>query len=113
MNEQTHEYFSRLYYCYISSGIGLLFISLDPPNIASPAAIVRTLPGYRVKFQVNGTTPIYIAIIRNSTVLANTTNTGIVSFSEEGNYTCEAISQYGTDVKNFSVILNGKNLAKI
>ncbi|KAL9953037.1 hypothetical protein ACROYT_G040388 [Oculina patagonica] len=77
-----------------------------PPNIASPAAIVRTLPGYRVKFQVNGTTPIYIAIIRNSTVLANTTNTGIVSFSEEGNYTCEAISQYGTDVKNFSVILN-------
>ncbi|XP_078352274.1 uncharacterized protein LOC144636954 [Oculina patagonica] len=106
MNEQTHEYFSRLYYCYISSGIGLLFISLDPPNIASPAAIVRTLPGYRVKFQVNGTTPIYIAIIRNSTVLANTTNTGIVSFSEEGNYTCEAISQYGTDVKNFSVILN-------
>ncbi|KAL9952995.1 hypothetical protein ACROYT_G040337 [Oculina patagonica] len=87
-------------------GFLLVFTAVPhvPPNIILPAAIVRTLPGYKVKFPVTGTRPIFTAIIRNSTVLVNTTNTAIVLFSEEGNYTCEVTSKYGTEVKEFSVI---------
>ncbi|XP_078352403.1 uncharacterized protein LOC144637130 [Oculina patagonica] len=74
-----------------------------PPNISLPdAAVVRTLPGYRVTFPVTGSPPIHTAIIRNSTVLVNTTNTAGIRIFEEGNYTCVATSNYGTDVKEFT-----------
>ena len=86
----------------------LIFISLVPPKITLPSAIVRTLPGYKWAFPVTGTPPIYTALIRNSTVLVNRTYTASIRFSEEGNYTCKATSKYGTDVKEFVVIFNGK-----
>ena len=89
-----------------------IVIYLVPPNIALPAATLRTLPGYNVTFPVTGTPPIYTAIRRNSTVLVNKTNTAIVSFSEEGIYTCLATSKYGTEVKEFSVIFNGETITK-
>ena len=75
-----------------------------------PATVVRILPGYKVTFPVTGTLPIYTAIIRNSTVLVNTTETATFSFYEEGNYTCVATGKYGSDVRNFSVIINGKSI---
>ena len=50
-----------------------------------------------------GTSPIYIALIRNFTVLMNTTNTASSNLYQEGNYTCVATNIYGTDVKNFVV----------
>jgi len=55
-----------------------------------------------------GTLPIYIALIRNFTVLMNTTNTADSKLYQEGNYTCVATNKYGTDVKHF-VITAGKN----
>ena len=64
-------------------------------------------------FPVTGTPPIYTALIRNSTVLVNTTSIANVMVLEEGNYTCEATSQYGTKVKEFSVIFKGENTSKI
>ena len=50
-----------------------------------------------------GALPIYIALIRNFTVLMNTTNTASSNLYQEGNYTCVATNMYGTDVKNFVV----------
>ena len=61
-------------------------------------------------FHVTGTPPIYTAIMKNSTVLVNTTDTAIARSFEEGNYTCEATSQYGSDLRNFSVMFRGKTL---
>ena len=78
-----------------------------------PATVVRTLPGYKVTFPVTGTLPIYTAIIRNSTVLVNTTDTATSRFYKEGNYTCVATSKYGSDVRNFSVIINGESIKQI
>ena len=74
--------------------------------------MVRTFSDYKVTFVVTGTPSIYTAIIKNSTVLVNTTSTAIISFSEEGDYTCEATSKYGTEIKEFSVIF-GENIAII
>ena len=56
-----------------------------------------------------GTPPIYIAMIRNFTVLMNTTNTASSKLNQEGNYTCVATSKYGTDVKHF-VIKGGERI---
>ena len=50
-----------------------------------------------------GTPPIYIALIRNFTVVMNTTNIASRKLYQAGNYTCVATSKYGTDVKHFVI----------
>ena len=51
----------------------------------------------------------YTALTRNSTVIINTTNTDVtIRLYEEGNYTCVATGKYAADMKEFSVIFNGK-----
>ena len=79
-----------------------------PPKIVSDAA-VRVEPGSQVPCSATGTPPIYIALIRNFTVLMNTTNTTSSKLYQEGNYTCVATSKYGTDVKHF-IIKGGEKI---
>ncbi len=75
-----------------------------------PDPVVRTLPGYKVSpCLVDGTFPINTAVIKNSKTLVNSaTNIVTITLNEEGNYTCLARSNYGTDVKNFTVLFNGE-----
>lgn len=68
---------------------------------------MRALPGYRLSCPVTGTPPIHTALIRNSTVLVNSTYI-IATIIEEGNYSCLATNEYGTDLKEFSVIFDGE-----
>jgi len=79
-----------------------------PPKIVSDAA-VRVEPGSQVPCSATGTPPIYIALIRNFTVVMNTTNIASSKLYQEGNYTCVATSKYGTDVKHF-VIKGGEKI---
>ena len=72
-----------------------------PPKIVD--ATVRMPPGSRVPCLATGTPPIYIALIRNFTVLMNNTNTASSKLNQEGNYTCVASSKYGTDEKHFAI----------
>ena len=65
--------------------------------------MVRVEPGSQVSCSATGTPPIYIALIRNFTVLMNTTNTASSKLYQEGNYTCVATSKYGTDAKHFLI----------
>ena len=78
-----------------------------PPKIVLASSVIRALPGYKLSCPVTGSPPMYTALIRNSSVLVNTTNIA-VTFIEEGNYTCVATNKYGSDVRDFSVILGGK-----
>ena len=78
-----------------------------PPKIVDAA--VRAEPGSRVPCSATGTPPIYIALIRNFTVLINKTNTARSKLYQEGNYTCVATSKYGADVKHF-VIKGGEKM---
>lgn len=75
-----------------------------------PDPVVQTLSGYRVSpCSVNGTLPINTKVIKDSKTLANSdTNTITLTLNEAGNYTCVARSEYGSDVKNFTVVLNGE-----
>jgi len=79
-----------------------------PPKIVSDAA-VSVEPGSQVPCSATGTVPIYIALIRNFTVVMNTTNIASRKLYQEGNYTCVATSKYGTDVKHF-VIKGGEKI---
>ncbi|XP_066025658.1 uncharacterized protein [Pocillopora verrucosa] len=74
-----------------------------PPKITLPA-VVEALPGYRVDIPVTGTLPIYTAVIRNSTVLVNTTYAAAFQFYNESNCTSVAFNKYGYDTREFSVI---------
>ena len=78
-----------------------------PPKIVDAA--VRVEPGSQVPCSATGTPPIYIALIRNFTVLMNETNTANSKIYQEGNYTCVVTSKYGTDVKHF-VIKGGEKI---
>ena len=79
-----------------------------PPKIVSNAT-VRVEPGSQVSCSATGTLPIYIALIRNFTVVMNTTNIASSKLYQEGNYTCVATSKYGTDIKHF-VIKGGEKI---
>ena len=80
-----------------------------PPKIVD--VVVRVEPGSQVSCSATGTPPIYIALMRNFTVLMNKTNTASSKLYQEGNYTCVASSKYGTDVKHF-VIKGGEKIRK-
>ena len=72
-----------------------------------PAPVARGVLGAEGAFALctaNGTLPIYMAVIRNSTTLVNVTNTAPIRVKEEGNYTCRATSKYGTDERKFIVV---------
>ena len=90
--------------------IFLCNFSLVPPKITFPA-VVEALPSYRVKIPVTGTPPIYTAIIRNSTVLVNTTYIAAFQFYNESNCTSVAFNNYGYDMREFSVILKGREIS--
>ena len=81
-----------------------------PPKIFLYPA-VRVEPDSLAPCLVTGTRPMYMALIRNFTVLMNTTNTASSKLYQEGNYTCVATSKYGTDVKHF-VIKGGEKIRK-
>lgn len=87
------------------------FTKIVLPKVILPAPVLRVLPGYTLPCSATGFPPIYRALIRNSTVLVNTTffwNAKVV-VKEEANYTCVATNKYGTDVGEVSVIFTGVN----
>ena len=79
-------------------------------TLMDPGPVVRALPSFRFSCLANGQPPIYTALIRNTTVLVNTTGTASIQLYEEGNYSCVATSINGKDKKEFSVVFTGKTL---
>ena len=75
----------------------------------SPAPVVGLHPHVALVCTANGTLPIYMEVLRNSTTLVNTTNTARIQIEEEGNYTCRARSNYGNDERKFMVVLDGES----
>ena len=87
------------------------FFSSVPPSISLPA-VVEAFPGYFVTIPVTGTPPIYTAIIRDPTVLVNTTYTAAFQFYNGSNYTSVAFNKYGYDTRDFTVISRGKEISE-
>ena len=80
---------------------------LVPPVVTFPAALLAIQEGM-LSCLARGTPPIYTALIRNSTVLVNTTNTTTIRLFKDGNYKCKAINRYGTDIKEVQVNFKSK-----
>ena len=71
--------------------------------------MVTALPGFKLRCKATGSPLISIALLRNNTVLVNTTNSeAIITLDRQGNYSCVASSKYGFDKKEFPVIFTGK-----
>ncbi len=97
---------------FFSNRLALLLfvVKIVPPNVILPSVpVLRVLPGYKLYLTATGSPPIYTALIRNSTVLVNSTRSTVVALLVEGNYTCVATNKYGTFVRKYSVIFIGKN----
>jgi len=77
--------------------------------VTFPAAVLA-IQGGMLSCSARGIPPIYTALIRNSTVLVNTTNTALtIRLYKDGKYTCQATNQYGTDVKELQVNFTSKD----
>ena len=92
---------------YLQCLVISIFSSLVSPKVVILAPVVQVLTGTKLSCSATGTPPIYIAIIRNSTTLRNTTTSASIPVTERGNYTCRATSKYGTDEKQV-VFINGE-----
>ena len=66
--------------------------------------VLRAFQGDEVKCSVTGSLPVYTAVLNESTVLVNTSNTATFKFLKEGNFSCVATSNYGSDFRTFSVL---------
>ena len=76
-------------------------------ELSDPVAHVRTLPGFKFSCWAQGSPPVYTPMIRNTTVLVNSTEKASFQLDQEGNYSCVATSNHGTDTKEFAVSFTG------
>lgn len=91
----------------------MMFSSLALPMLLSyPPSVLRLYPGEKLKCSATGTPPLYVAIIWNSTVLANTTEKAEIGLHNDGNYSCVAINKFGNDTRVTAVTILGKTFPK-
>lgn len=89
------------------SKMEILLLS-DKPRITIPIPVLRTVPEHCVWFTAEGTPPINISIFKDSKLVDSGIGVIVTSFSEEGNYTCAATNEVGTDSREVPVTFGGK-----
>lgn len=81
-----------------------------PPALTFPAAVLAIKEGM-LSCSARGTPYMYTALIRNSAVLVNTTSsTATIRLDKDGNYTCQATNDYGTDARELQVNFTCKTI---
>lgn len=73
-----------------------------------PDPAPTVIKGEQLQCSATGTFPVYVALLRNSSVLANTTNTVVKKLDKEGNYSCVATNKFGTDTRIIPVTTGNK-----
>ena len=69
---------------------------------------MRAAPRHLVWCSAEGSPPINISILKNSTSLAKGTGLVMARLSETGNYSCVVSNEAGTDTKYLPVTIVGK-----
>lgn len=68
--------------------------------------------GDKLSCSATGKSPTYVALIMNTTVMANTTNAADIKLKKGGNYSCVATNKYGMDTRIIRVsLIAGNNIA--
>ncbi len=80
------------------------------PKIIVPWPVVRTVPSHVVWCSAEGSPPINMSLLWNSTSLANGIGIVMNKTDKKGNYTCFARNEAGTDLKEFPVTFVGGTL---
>ncbi|XP_044169772.1 uncharacterized protein LOC114949733 [Acropora millepora] len=76
------------------------------PRIVIPSQVIRTVPDHYVWCSSDGTRPINMSLMNSSATLAESVGTTVKSrILIDGNYTCHATNEFGTDSKTFHVSL--------
>ena len=73
-----------------------------------PSQVIRTVPDHYVWCSSDGTRPINMSLMNSSTTLAESVGTVKSRIHKDGNYTCHATNEFGTDSKTFHDSLIGK-----
>ncbi|XP_015768050.1 PREDICTED: uncharacterized protein LOC107346743 isoform X2 [Acropora digitifera] len=77
-----------------------------PARIVIPLQVTRTVRKHYVWCSSDGTPPINMSLVNSSAILAESVGTTVKSrILIDGNYTCHATNDYGTDSKTFHVSL--------
>ena len=69
--------------------------------------MVRTVPGHMIWCSAEGTPPINMSLLQDSTLLAQGTGIAAANVTKEGNVTCVATNSAGSVSKTFPVTLEG------
>ena len=90
------------------SSTGAEFFSTGKPRIVIPSQGIQTVPDHYVWCSSDGTPPINISFLNSSVTLAESVGTVMSRIHIDGNYTCHASNEFGTDSKTFHISLIGK-----
>ena len=91
----------------------LLILFKGKPRIVIPSQVTKTVPNFYVWCSSDGTPPIYMSLMNSSTILDEAVGRVKSRILIDGNYTCNASSEFGTDSKTFHVSVNGKIIALV
>ena len=83
------------------------------PRVVIPLRVVRTVSEQYVWCSSEGTPPINISLINSSTTLAFGKEMVWSKLNQDGNYTCIATNEVGSESKTFYVSLIGEMIAKL
>ncbi len=82
----------------------------EKPRIIVPSPVIRTVPGHVLWCSSQGSPPINISLLKNSTSLANGIGMAMQTTEEEGLYTCWSSNEAGLDSIEFPVAFVGASL---
>ena len=74
-----------------------------------PIAVVRTVPGHFVWCLAEGTPPINMSLLKDNTTLPHRKGKLAVKIEKDGNYTCVARNEVGSQARHFSVTFLGNS----
>ena len=80
------------------------------PKVIIPLRVVRTVSKHYVWCLSEGTQPIRMKMMNSSTTLASGQGMVLSKINQDGNYSCIATNEFGTESKTFYVSLIGEIL---
>jgi len=89
--------------CNFKAVYTMIALTKAKPRITIPIPVVRTVPGHVMWCYAKGTPPINMSLLNSTSVLAKGESIVMSQIYQEGNYTCEAANEFGTDSRDFQI----------